>query len=52
MRSLNSNNSYGEKGSVASGVDPNETPVTSTVTTRDNEAIIGRTLVSNDVFTD
>ena len=47
MRSLNSNNSYGEKGSVASGVDPNETPVTSTVTTRDNEAIIGRALVSN-----
>ena len=34
------------------GVDPNETPVTSTVTTRDNEAIIGRALVSNAVFTD
>ena len=47
MRSLNSNNSYGEKGSVASGVDPNETPVTTTVTTRDNEAVIGRALVSN-----
>ena len=46
MRSLNSNNSYGEKGSVDSGVGPNET-VTSTVTTRDNEAIIGRALVSN-----
>ena len=47
MRSLNSNNSYGERGSVASGVDPNETPVTATVTNRDNEAIIGRALVSN-----
>ena len=47
MRSLNSNNSYGERGSVASGVDPNETPVTTTVTTRDNEAVIGRALVSN-----
>jgi hypothetical protein len=47
IRSLNSNNSYGEKGSVASGVDANETPLSTTVTTRDNEAVIGRALVSN-----
>ena len=45
MRSLNSNNSYGKRFSCFS-VDPNET-VTTTVTTRDNEAVIGRALVSN-----
>ena len=34
-------------GSVVIRFDSNETHVTTTVTTRDNEAIIGRALVSN-----
>ena len=47
IRSLNSNNSYGEYGSVASGVNANETPVTANVNNRDNEAQVGRVLISN-----
>jgi len=47
IRSLNSNNSYGEYGSVSSGVDPNETPYTGTVNNRENEATVGRVLISN-----
>ena len=38
-----------EKRFCCQGVDPNETPTTTTVTTRDNEAVIGRALVSNAV---
>jgi len=46
MRSLNSNNSYGEYGSTAAGIDANETPYTGNVDLRDNEAQVGRVLVS------
>tara|TARA_Y200000002_G_scaffold368138_1_gene360884 strand:- start:15406 stop:19107 length:3702 start_codon:yes stop_codon:yes gene_type:complete len=46
IRSLNSNNSYGEYGSTAAGIDANETPYTGNVDLRNNEAQVGRVLVS------
>ena len=46
IRSLNSNNSYGEYGSTANGIDANETPYTGTVDLQNNEARVGRVLVS------
>lgn len=46
IRSLNSNNSYGEYGSTANGIDANETPYTGTVDLQNNEAQVGRVLVS------
>ena len=46
IRSLNSNNSYGEYGSTSTGIDANETPYTGTVDLRNNEATVGRVLVS------
>lgn len=46
IRSLNSNNSYGEYGSTAAGIDANETPYTANVDLRDNEAQVGRVLIS------
>ena len=46
MRSLNSNNSYGEYGSTAAGIDSTETPYTAAVDLRNNEAQVGRVLVS------
>ena len=46
IRSLNSNNSYGEYGSTANGIDANETPYTGTVDLQNNEAKVGRVLVS------
>ena len=46
MRSLNSNNSYGEYGSTATGIDAGETPYTGNVDLRNNEAQVGRVLVS------
>ena len=46
IRSLNSNNSYGEYGSTAAGIDANETPYTANVDLRNNEAQVGRVLVS------
>ena len=39
-----------KKVQLFSGVDANETPLSTTVTTRDNEAVIGRALVSNGVY--
>jgi len=47
IRALNSNNSYGEYGSMSIGVDANETPYNATVNNRNNEAQIGRVLVSD-----
>ena len=46
MRSLNSSNSYGEYGSTATGIDAGETPYTGNVDLRNNEAQVGRVLVS------
>ena len=46
IRSLNSNNSYGEYGSTANGIDANETPYTGTVDLQNNEARVARVLVS------
>ena len=46
IRSLNSNNSYGEYGSTSTGIDANETPYTGTVDLRNNEATVGRVLIS------
>ena len=46
IRSLNSNNSYGEYGSTATGIDANETPYTGTVDLQNNEARVGRVLIS------
>ena len=46
IRSLNSNNSYGEYGSTAAGIDANETPYTGAVDLRNNEAKVGRVLVA------
>jgi chitodextrinase len=38
IRATNGNNSYGRFGTVANGIDPNETPLQATVNTRNNEA--------------
>ena len=46
IRSLNSNNSYGEYGSTAAGIDASETPYTGTVDLRNNEARVGRVLIA------
>ena len=46
IRSLNSNNSYGEYGSTAAGIDANETPYTANVDLSNYEAQVGRVLVS------
>lgn len=40
IRATNGNNSYGSFGSVAIGIDPNETPQVAEVFNRDNEAIV------------
>ena len=40
LRATNGNNSYGEYGSVAEGVDEAEVPITATVNNRDNEATV------------
>ena len=40
IRAANGNNSYGDYGSVAEGVDANEVPVTATVNNRAGEAIV------------
>ena len=47
IRALNSNNSYGEYGSMSIGVDANETPYNANVNNRNNEAQIGRVLVGD-----
>ena len=46
IRCLNSNNSYGEYGSTAAGIDAAEVPYTGEVDLRNNEATVGRALVS------
>ena len=40
IRAANGNNSYGDYGSVAEGVDANETPISATVNNRAGEAIV------------
>lgn len=47
LRATNGNNSYGDRGTIAQGFDATETPYTATVNNRDNEAKVGRTLISN-----
>jgi len=48
IRALNSNNSYGEYGSMSIGVDNTETPYTANVDNRTNQAQIGRVLIGNE----
>ena len=48
IRALNSNNSYGEYGSMSIGVDNTETPYTASVDNRTNQAQIGRVLIGNE----
>lgn len=47
IRATNGNNSYGDYGSLASGYDASETPYTATVNNRNNQARVGRVLISN-----
>jgi hypothetical protein len=47
IRGLNSNNSYGEYGSTAAGIDAAETAYTGAVDLQNNEAIVGRTLIAD-----
>ena len=51
MRATNGNNSYGKFGSVAEGVDPEETPVTAIVDNRTQyNATIGNVLTDQDTI--
>lgn len=47
IRATNGNNSYGDFGSLASGYSASETPYTATVNNRNNQAQVGRVLISN-----
>ena len=48
IRGANGNNSYGTYGSVAEGVDANETPSTTSVTNRSGEAIVSNILTDGN----
>ena len=48
IRALNSNNSYGEYGSMSIGVDPTEIPYTAVVNNRSNQAQVGRVLIGDE----
>jgi len=40
IRAANGNNSYGRFGSIADGIDPNETPIQAKVFNRDNDPVV------------
>jgi len=48
IRGTNGNNSYGDFGSSAEGVDANETPITATVNNRSGEAIVSEILTDGN----
>ena len=48
IRATNGNNSYGDFGSVAEGVDPTEVPVTGRVDNRSTDALVERVFTDGD----
>ena len=48
IRGANGNNSYGKYGSVAEGVDANETPITASVNNRAGEALVSNIVTDGD----
>lgn len=53
IRATNGNNSYGNYGALANGVDPNEVAKTGTVNNRDNQATVASVLageISDDIL--
>ena len=48
IRATNGNNSYGDYGSIAEGIDANEVPITATVDNRTLEAQIGYVFTNGD----
>jgi hypothetical protein len=48
IRATNGNNSYGDFGAVAEGVDPSETPIAGKINNRANQASINNVISSNN----
>jgi len=48
LRATNGNNSYGDFGSVAEGVNPEELPITATLNNRSSEAVVKETYTDAD----